>query len=358
MASIQRLKNKRAGQGRFRYRVKYNEEGKQRSRTFADRLDAEQFKINIEKGESVEPSVKRTFGEAADRFLKYGAKDLSDNTRAYYSSLIRVHLKPRFGHRRISKLTMADVEALRDDVEKQLSASTTRGILICLQRVLGYAERHQWVTSNVVRGTAKPGLKPTNRRALLPGEIKALIEATDPRFRMLFKLALATGARQAELLGLEWSAIDKGYIHIRQQYTAGRITQTLKSKTSERFIPIPPEVEKELRRWRMQSPNSELVFPNEKGKPQNASNIRNRAFKPAVLKAKLDRPEEITFHCLRHTYGSTLVNAGRPIAVVSKAMGHSSIAVTCDIYHHASPQSDQDLRDAVAKMELPEAVSL
>lgn len=358
MASIQRIKNKRAGQGRFRYRVKFYDDGKQVSRTFSEKLEAEQFKLNIEKGAPVEARGKRTFGEAADRFLKYGAKDLSDNTRAYYSSMIRVHLKPRFERRHVSKLTMADVENLRDEVEQRLSPSTTRGILICLQRVLGYAERHQWVTSNVVRGTAKPGLKPTNRRTLLPGEIKALIEATEPKYRMLFKLAMATGARQAELLGLEWSAIDKGYIHVRQQYTSGRLTRVLKSKTSNRLIPIPPEIEKELRRWRIQSPNSELVFPNKKGKPQNASNIRNRAFKPAVLKAKLDRPEEITFHCLRHTYGSTLVNAGRPIAVVSKAMGHSSIAVTCDIYHHASPQSDQDLRDAVASMDLPDAVTI
>ena len=358
MASIQRLKNKRAGKGRFRYRVKFYEEGIQRSRTFAEKLEAEQFKLNIEKGAPAEPREKHTFGEAADRFLKYGVKDLSDNTRAYYSSLIRVHLKPRFERSQVSKLTLADVENLRDEVERRLSPSTTRGILICLQRVLGYAERHQWVTGNVARGVTKPTLLPSNRRALIPGEIRALIQATDSKYRMLFKLALATGARQAELLGLEWSAIDKGYIHIRQQYTSGRITQTLKSKTSNRFIPIPPEVEKELRRWRMQSPNSELVFPNAKGRPQNASNIRNRSFKPAVLKAKLERPEEITFHCLRHTYGSSLVNAGKPLAVVSKAMGHSSISVTADIYHHASPQSDQDLRDAVAKMELPEAVSL
>ncbi len=358
MASIQRIKNKRVGQGRFRYRVRFRENGKHVSRTFADRLEAETFKLKIEKGEPVESRESRTFGAVADLFLKHGVKDLSDNTRAFYSSLIRVHLKPRWEHLHVSKITMADVENLRDELEQRLSSSTTRGVLICLQRVLGYAERHQYVMSNVARGTPKPGIKPSNRRALLPGEIKALIEATDPAYRMLFKLALATGARQAELLGLEWSAIDKGYIHVRQQYTGGRITQTLKSKTSNRFIPIPPEIEKELRRWRIQSPNSELVFPNKKGKPQNASNIRNRAFKPAVLKAKLDRPEEITFHCLRHTYGSTLVNAGRPIAVVSKAMGHSSIAVTCDIYHHASPQSDQDLRDAVASMDLPDAVAV
>lgn len=358
MASIQRLKNKRAGQGRFRYRVKYREDGKQISRTCSDRLEAETLKLKIEKGEPVESREKHTFGVVADRFITHGAKGLSDNTKAYYSSFIRVHLKPRWEHRPIAKIVMADVENLRDDLEQKLSASTVRGVLICLQRVLGYAERHTWVMSNVARGTAKPGMKPSNRRALLPGEVTALIEATDPAYRMLFKVALATGARQGELLGLPWSAIDAGYIHIRQQYTGGRITPNLKSKSSNRFIPIPPALEKELRRWRIQSPNSELVFPNTKGKPQNASNIRNRAFKPAVLKAKLDRPEEITFHCLRHTFGSALVNAGSPIAVVSKAMGHSSIAVTCDIYHHASPHSDQGLRDAVVNMSLPDVVAV
>ena len=61
MASIQRLKNKRAGQGRFRYRVKYREDGKQVSRTCADRLEAETLKLKIEKGEPVESREKHTF---------------------------------------------------------------------------------------------------------------------------------------------------------------------------------------------------------------------------------------------------------------------------------------------------------
>jgi len=127
MASIQRLKNKRRGAGRYRYRVKYRDEGKQVSRTFADRHEADAFKLKIERGEPTCPRVTLTFGDVADRFLQHDARDLSDNTRAFYSSLIRVHLKPRWKDRHIAKLTMADVEDLRNELEKRLSASTTRG---------------------------------------------------------------------------------------------------------------------------------------------------------------------------------------------------------------------------------------
>lgn len=355
MACIIRKKNAPGrGQGRFRYMVKWRDGCKQKSQTFLDRLDADEFKLKLEKGEPVQSRNKYTFKELADRFLEKGSSKLSGNTKAFYSSLIRTHLEPLWGDKKASEIVKADIEDLRTDLESKLSPSTVRGVLICLQRVLGYGEGHGWITSNVARGVDKPGLEPSRRRALEPGEVNALLDATDPKYKMLFYLALKTGARQAELLGLEWSAIENGYIHIRQQFTDGRITERLKSKRSNRFIPIDAETEKQLRRWRLRSPNSVYVFPNEKGNPQNPSNIRNRGFRPAMLKAKIRDPEQITFHSLRHTYGSHSISKGLPLADVSKYMGHSSISVTGDCYHHLMQESDDRAR--VASMDLPDVV--
>lgn len=357
MAGIIRKKNaKGRGSGRFRYMVKWREDGKQKSRTFDERLDADEFKLKIEKGEHVQPRNKYTFKEVADRFIEHDGINLSPNTRAFYSSLIRTHLEPRWGEKKIVTITRADIEDLRSDLLAERSASTTRSALICLQRILGYGEGHDWVTANVARGVKKPTPPISNRRALEAGEVKALLDAAKPRYKMLFYLALKTGARQAELLGLEWSAVADGFVHIRQQFTGGRLTTRLKSKYSNRHVPIDAETERQLRRWRIQSPNSVYVFPSESGKPQNPSNLRNRGFIPAVKASKINNPADVTFHSLRHTYGSHAICNGVPLADVSKYLGHSSVSVTADIYHHLMKGSDDRAR--AATMDLPDVVGV
>jgi integrase len=217
-------------------------------------------------------------------------------------------------------------------------------------------EGHGWITANVARGVQKPQPAKGNKRALEPGEVKALLDATSPRYKMLFYLALKTGARQAELLGLEWDAISDGCVDIRQQFTGGSITSRLKSKRSNRHIPIDAETERQLRRWRMQSPNSSLVFPSDSGRPQNSSNLRIRGFIPAVKASRIMNPDEVTFHTLRHTFASHAIDSGVPLADVSKYMGHSSVSVTADVYHHLMKGSYDRAR--AASMDLPDVVGV
>ena len=360
MACVIRKRNARGrGSGRYRYMVKYRDpDGTQRSRTFQDKLEADEFKLQVEKGEQVLPRSKWTFKELADRFIEKDGIDLAPNTKAFYSSLIRTHLEPRWGDRKIATITRADIEDLRTELMAKRSASTTRSVLVCLQRILGYGEGHGWITANVARGIKKPKLPKTDKRALEAGEVKAFIDAANPRYKMLFYTAAKTGMRLGELLGLEWDAIDfdGGFIHVRQQFTGGRITPDLKSERSDRHIPIDAETQGQLRRWRLKAPNSRLVFPNEKGNPQNDSNVRNRGFIPALKKAKLRDPHEVKFHTFRHTYGSHQLCNGVPVADVSKYLGHASIATTCKVYHHLLKESGDRAR--AATMDLPDVVEL
>ncbi|MBT8103032.1 MAG: tyrosine-type recombinase/integrase, partial [Gammaproteobacteria bacterium] len=98
------------------------------------------------------------------------------------------------------------------------------------------------------------------------------------------------------------------------------------------------------------------VFPSDSGDPQNPSNLRNRGFLPALKGSKIESPNEVTFHNLRHTYASHAIVAGVPLADVSKYMGHSSVAVTADVYHHLMKGSDDRAR--ASSMDLPDVVGV
>jgi hypothetical protein len=139
MATVIRKKNaKGRGSGTYRFMVKWRQDGSQKSQTFSERLDADEFKLKIEKGEHVQPRNKFTFKELADRFIEQDCINLAGNTKAFYSSLIRTHLVPRWGDKKITSIVRADIEDLRSELLAKRSASTTRSVLICLQRILGY----------------------------------------------------------------------------------------------------------------------------------------------------------------------------------------------------------------------------
>jgi integrase len=103
-------------------------------------------------------------------------------------------------------------------------------------------------------------------------------------------LAIFSGARQGELLGLKWSDVkwETNQIHIQRSFNKGRFYFT-KTATSNRKIDLGPAMMKELKLWRLACPKNRigLVFPNESGNPMNYSNAVNRYFRPALEKANL-----------------------------------------------------------------------
>ena len=155
-------------------------------------------------------------------------------------------------------------------------------------------------------------------------------------------LAIFTGARQGELLGLKWSDVDwqNKQINIQRTYTKGRFFSP-KTKTSNRKIDIGPAVTTELKKWKLACPKNEidLIFPNEAGQPINYSNMVRRYFKPTLTAANVPR---IRFHDLRHTYASLLIEQGENIKYIQNQLGHSSPTVTLNVYAHLMDKSNQE----------------
>lgn len=154
--------------------------------------------------------------------------------------------------------------------------------------------------------------------------------------------AVMSGARQGELIGLQWSDVDwyNSQIHIKRTFQHGRFYDP-KSATSKRKIDLGPTVMKKLKKWKIACMPTELdlVFPSDTGTSIDNNNLVRRHYEPALRRAGLRR---IKFHCLRHTYGSLLIDQGEHPKYIQNQMGHSSINVTMDTYGHLMKTVNQD----------------
>jgi integrase len=168
------------------------------------------------------------------------------------------------------------------------------------------------------------------------------------KYRMLFMLAVMSGARQGELLGLKWSDVDwqNRQIHIQRTFNNGKWYDT-KTSTSNRNVDIGQTTSSELKQWKLAcSPNDlDLIFPNESGEPIDHHNMMKRHFLPSLKAAKLP---QIRFHDLRHTYASLLIHRGGNIKYIQSQRGYSSPMVTLNVYAHLMNQVNQD---AVTRLE-------
>ena len=206
---------------------------------------------------------------------------------------------------------------------------------------------HKYIDHNPVRDAERPKGQGTEEkeqiRILIPSEINDFFEVEEnKKYRTLFMLAIFSGARQGELLGLKFTDIDwfNNQIHIQRTFNVGTWYKP-KSRTSNRKIDLGPSMMAELKKWKVACPPNEnnLVFPNEAGNPINHGNMLRRHFYPALKAARCPR---IRFHDLRHTYASLLIEQGENIKYIQSQLGHASPVVTLSVYAHLMNPINQE----------------
>jgi integrase len=199
-------------------------------------------------------------------------------------------------------------------------------------------------------------LSPVQARALLDTAREA-----DDRWSALYVLAVSTGLRQGELLGLRWEDVDLENTTLRVRHTLqppgfpkgapARLTPP-KTRRSLRGVHLPRSTvqallgHRELQEAERARANGSwrdygLVFPNTLGSYADYTNLVPRHFKPLLKKAGLPN---IRFHDLRHTCATLLLTKGVHPKIVSEMLGHSSVSITLDVYSHVIPS----LGDAAA----------
>ena len=182
---------------------------------------------------------------------------------------------------------------------------------------------------------------------------------------VLLQITAHTGMRQGEVFGLKWQDIDfkQSYISIRRSLAhvigKGAIFQEPKTKASRRRILLLAEDVKALcqyRDWQRQYAHelgdkyddSELVFTSPFSAPISPTNFIRRYFRPLLEKCGIS--ENFTFHGLRHTHATLLLQQGVNPKIVQERLGHSSIKVTMDTYSHVLPDMQRQAVDAMEKI--------
>ncbi len=228
---------------------------------------------------------------------------------------------------------------------KGVQPPTLRKLLVTLGGILKYAVRKKLGEYNPVREIEKPKTRKRKHvNCYKPKEIRALINsARDQEFRTLFTIAVMSGMRQGEILGLYWSDIDwfNNQVHVRRTYNYSQFYEP-KSETSVRSIDLGEQAISELKKWKVACPPTELnlVFPNNEGNPMHGKGALKREFKSALRRGGL---RDIRFHDLRHTYASLLINQGEHPKYIQNQMGHASISITMDTYGHLMNSVNQDV---------------
>lgn len=310
--------------------------------------------------------AKTTLADYVDHWTKttLAASDRKESTKVLYAGLAKTHLKPApLGTTPLDRLRASDVEAFVHAKRQEGKASSTvRQVYTVLRAVLDTAVRDELMARNPAAAVKRPAVERKEARYLTPDEVRALVGGIkDDRLRALYLLLLGTGLRRGEALALGWDDVDLDAGHLRVRGTLSRVGKALtvtepKTDKSRRAVPLPAAVVTELRAHRVRQVGERLragsewteqglVFCTHFGgllDPRNALRslyaVAERAGLPAV-----------GLHTLRHSAASALIAAGVHMKVVQELLGHSSYAITADVYAHVAVSQQRDAADKLAE---------
>lgn len=298
---------------------------------------------------------------------------LSPTTHQSYRQTIACYLTPHLGHLAPGQIDRRLLEGLYAHLltgggtdGRPLSPSTVKYVHAVISRALEDARIDGLIATNPARLARPPRHDP--RQVTLAEELKVwtpeeaarfLAFVDDHRWRALFHLALGTGARRGELLGLRWQDVDldAAQVRIRRALSVvDGVTRLLATKTARvRCLSVGGSVVEALRRHREEQERLRaaadrwdnewgLVFTDASGRPIDPKRVTDE-FRTLVRRAPVP---VVRFHDLRHAHATILVAEGVPLKVVSERLGHTHIAISMDIYGHVLPAMDAD---AAARFE-------
>lgn len=380
MATIQ----KRGNSYSIRVSCGYDTQGKQviQSKTWTpdEGMTERQIQKELERQKVLfEEKCKKGFQSKAVKFetlceewfAEYAKTNLRHTTYSYlYHQRLRIN--KAIGHLRMDKITTRQIQAFINSLSKEganeingkpLSPKSIRHNLNLISDIFGYAVKMGIVSDNPCKNVTVPKNQSKEKEIYTPEEVNHILTLLNDeplKYRAFFNLAIYSGFRRGELLGLEWKDVDfeNNIISVRRTscYTADRgvYTDTTKTKMSQRTLKFPQEVMDLLKQLRDEQDNealkqgdkwieSDRLFTKENGEPQHPNTTYT------WLK-RFCKNNDIPFHGLhsfRHLFCSLLVNQGVDIVTVSGALGHSNVATTSNIYCHILENSRAKVSEAI-----------
>jgi integrase len=287
-----------------------------------------------DRDDGIVPASKMTVDALLDEWLDELAGTVSYRTWLNRESLVRSHIKPTIGAKKLTKLNHKDLEGIyRAKIAEGLAPSTVKRIHILLNQVLKVAVRRKYISTNPVEEATPPRERRVERKIFSPEQVKRLLDAArGTRFECAYVLGAACGLRIGETLGLRFEDIsfEEGKIKVSRTLWRGN-TYPPKTHSSLRTLKLPNRALDALTRAKMDTEDHEWLFATRSGKPVCAVDFHH-VWKKQLRLLKL--PEHITYQQLRHGAASTLLNQGVPLPVVSRYIGHADPSITARVYSH------------------------
>lgn len=342
---------------RIRMCTKTRKEAQERLSELLQRQQAKAPVVAVPESLTVGEYLKRWLGD-------YAATGVRPKTFHSYSQLVRLHLVPSLGAIPLARLQPLHLQRLYSEkVKAGLSPRTVRYLHAILHKALDHAVRWDLATRNVADSVAPPKLQQREMSVLTAEQASAFLEAAAAdRLHALYVVALTTGMRQGEILGLRWRdvGLDTGSIYIKRTLNRVRgewLYAEPKTARSRRHVTLPAVAVIALRQHREQQQGEKemlggnyqdlgLVFCKASGEPLDGSWVTHHT-QHLLRKAGLPK---VRFHDLRHTHATMMLQQGVHPKIVSDRLGHSSIKLTLDTYSHVLPTMQREAADRVDEL--------
>lgn len=324
------------------------------------------FETEINEGEYIEPT-KMKFGAFVDEWrTKYASEKLAPKTLEMYNYLLDGHILPVFKNKRIDSFLpmhitnyLHGLKQTRHDGKKGgLSTSTIQKHYNVLSSIFKFAEKNLLIKHNPVENAEKPIVRYKKLDVYTTDEmiqIYRLLNDAPLHRSLITKLALDTGMRRGEILALQWDNVnfDDNTIYICHSlsYTREDGYRVKSTKTDEtRTVAVADYLMQDLKAYHHTKKKERLqaaelwrggryffLFSSWDGKPlspDGTSQWWDRFIERTGFK-------RITFHCLRHSAATHLINQGVHAKIISERLGHKSIKITMNTYGHYIKEADE-----------------
>jgi integrase len=370
-----RRRDKSGKSWELKYDVRENGQRRTQYRSFrGSRAQAQaelaRLLVAVDKGDHVNPSKMTVAEYLHSRLKRWRAMGtVSAKPAERYDQLIKNQIEPFIGSKLIQRLTEEQVEewhaqllsAGRHDGFGGIATRTVKDIHRILFKALDEALRHKLVPRNVCALQRPPKVVSGEMHILTPEQVAGFAALLDGHEVAAAALtALFTGMRRGEVLSLDWGNVDLDakLIKVRRSLEetdeGGLQFKPPKTKAGKRDITLPDIVietlqahRKRLLERRLQLGlgklgKDDLVFPDWEGSPQWPDRFSAR-WSELSRKLKLG----VSFHELRHTHASQLIDAGVDVVTISKRLGHASPTITLSTYAHLFRKDDGKAADAI-----------
>lgn len=293
-------------------------------------------------------SADMTFRELTERWEKAEGATMKASTLSHYRHTLRAYVLPAFGKRKVAAITREDIQTFLTAQARKYSESSLRSMRVALSLTLGWANDCGWISKNPctrIKLPKRTGGRKVTRTVLTPEQVRAIAEKLEEPYTTLVLFLAASGLRIGEAVALRWSDFNGNVVHVQRRILDGEL-DTVKSRTSERALPIEPALLERMK----QLGEAEWVFRSRAGTPVNPGNALRRYVQPVAKELGIVLGG---WHDFRHTLTTTMRRAGVHPKVISGILGHARVSLAMDTYDHATVADFKRPMTDIVKQLLP-----